>query len=63
MNIGRSNSGLGLNNKKDKVKRLITENKIDILCLKETELESNYPTNILSFKGFNFGATFNTEKV
>ena len=47
LNIATLNLCLGLKNKKEEIKRLIIDNKIDILCTQETELESNYPTNIL----------------
>ena len=56
INIGTLNLCLGLKNIKDEVKRLVTTKKLDILCLQETELESNFPTDILSFKGYDFAA-------
>ena len=43
---------LGLKNKKDYVLDVIRENEIDICCLQETEIESSFPTGILSFKGY-----------
>ena len=63
MIIGTLNLCLGLKNKKDEVKRLIAENKIEILCLQETELESDYPTNILSFRGYCIETERNTGKI
>ena len=63
INIGTLNLCLGLKNKKDEVKRLLSTNKLDILCLQETELESNYPTDILAFKGFAFEAENNRNKI
>ena len=57
------NLRLGLRNKKDEIERIITTNKIDILCLQETELESDYPTNILSFRGFNLETEINKTKI
>ena len=63
LNIGTLNLCLGLNNKKGEIQRLIIDNKIDILCVQETELESNYPTNILSFAGYHFEPKNNTEKI
>ena len=63
INIGTLNLCLGLKNKKDEVKRLLSTNKLDILCLQETELESNYPTDILAFKGYAFEAENNRNKI
>ena len=63
LNIGTLNLCLGLGNKKDEVKRLITANCIDVLCLQETELESDFPTDILSFKGHAIETEINKNKV
>ena len=63
LNIGTLNLCLGLRNKKDEVKRLITANCIDVLCLQETELESDFPTDILSFKGHAIETEINKNKV
>ena len=52
--IASLNLCLGLRNKKEEVKRLIIENEIDILCLQEIEIPSNYPTSLLTFSGYNF---------
>ena len=49
MKIGTLNLCLGLKNKKEEVKHLIKTNNIDILCLQETELEKDYPVEILTF--------------
>ena len=45
---------LGLRNKKDYVGKMIKENKVDIMCLQEIDIEPNYPHNILNFKGYDF---------
>ena len=45
---------LGLANKKDLVKQIIIQEKIDIMCVQETELKSNMDHNLLSFPGYNF---------
>lgn len=50
--IGTLNLCLGLSNKKDLVKKMIIDEKIDILCLQETELEINVDQNLMSFNGF-----------
>ena len=60
--IASLNLCLGLRNKKEEVKRLIIENEIDILCLQETEIPSNYPTSLLTFSGFNFECESNDLK-
>ena len=46
--IATWNLCLGLPNKKDTVLRVLESEKIDICCLQETEIDENYPTNILS---------------
>ncbi len=56
--IGSLNLCLGLANKKDLVKQTIAREKIDILCLQETELNNEMDHNLLSFPGF----TYETEK-
>ena len=48
MKIATWNLCLGLPNKKDNVLRELESNKIDVCCLQETEIDENYPTNILS---------------
>ena len=45
---------LGLRNKKEEIKRLIKEKKIDILCLQETEIPNDYPIELLTFSGYNY---------
>ena len=62
MKIATLNLCLGLKNKKDMVKGLIIENKLDILCVQEIEVQSDVPRNILSIKGFNFEAESNSKK-
>ena len=47
--IGTLNLCLGLKNKKEEVKQLIKANNIDILCIQETELEKDFPVEILTF--------------
>ena len=50
--IGSLNLCLGLSNKKDLIKNIIKDEKIDILCLQETELEINFDHNLMSFSGY-----------
>ena len=52
--IASLNLCLGLKNKKEAVKRLILENNIEIMCLQETEVPLDFPTDLLTFKGFNY---------
>ena len=53
-NIATLNLCLGLPNKKNLVKEIIINEKIDILCLQETELRINFDHNLLSFPGVNY---------
>ena len=39
---------LGLPNKKDTVLHELEVNQIDVCCMQETEIEKNYPTDILA---------------
>ena len=49
--IASWNVCLGLANKKDVVSKMITENKIDICCLQETDIPVDYNHELLSFRG------------
>ena len=51
-----------MRNKKDYVSKVINEQKLDIVCLQETDIEPSYPLNILTFKGYNFLSENNTIK-
>ena len=62
MKIATWNLCLGLPNKKDTVLRELESNKIDICCMQETELEKNYPINILSTPTYEFESEKNTGK-
>ena len=62
MKIATWNLCLGLPNKKDTVLRELESNKIDICCMQETELEKNYPINILSTPTYEFESEKNTVK-
>ena len=44
------NACLGISNKKDLITQMINDNKIDILCLQEVELDQNVPNHMMSFK-------------
>ena len=60
--IGTLNLCLGLKNKIESIKRIIKDNEIDICCLQETEIEHDFPVNILSFKGYNYESEINNQK-
>ena len=60
--IATLNLCLGLKNKKDLIRELISENKIDILCAQEIEVHNDVPRKILSIKGFNFEVESNSKK-
>ena len=60
--IASLNLCLGLKNKKEEVKRLIIENEIDILCVQETEIQLDYPINLLTFSGYNYESESNNLK-
>jgi exonuclease III len=52
--IATLNLCLGLPNKKKVVKEIIINEKINILCLQETELQIHLDHNLLSFLGANY---------
>ena len=60
--IATLNLCLGIKNKKNAVKKLIEEDKIDILCLQETELQNDFPIKLLTFRGYNYENESNTTK-
>ena len=60
--IATLNLCLGIKNKKEAVRTLIEENKIDILCLQETEITPDFPTKLLTFGGYNYESEKNNIK-
>ena len=54
MKIGTLNLCLGLKNKKLLVSGLLKQEKIDICCLQEVDLERDYDPELLSFPGYIF---------
>ena len=54
---------LGLENKKDYVSSVINDKQIAICCLQEVELESSYPMDILSFRGYTLETEWNDTKL
>ena len=59
--IATLNLCLGLPGKKETVKQIIIKEKIDILCLQETEI-ANIDASLLSFKGYTFENENNSAK-
>ena len=55
------NFSQGLQLKKNIVKETIIFNKIDILCLQETEINPNLNHNLLSFPGYGVEVECNSE--
>ena len=62
LKIATWNLCLGLPNKKDVVLRELESNNIDVCCMQETELEKNYPVDILSTPIYEFESEKNTDK-
>ena len=58
--IGTLNLCLGLPNKKEIVKGIINDEKIDVLCLQETEIEINVDRNLMSFPGYLYESESNS---
>ena len=51
--IATINLCLGLQNKKNLIKETILNEKINLLCMQETELNQNLDHNLLLFPGFS----------
>ena len=62
LRIATWNLCFGLQNKKDIVLDVLQENNIDLCCLQETEIEKNYPTNILSSVNYELEVENNDTK-
>ena len=60
--IATLNLCLGLKNKKEEIKRMVEDNKIDILCVQETEVIKDYPIELLTFRNFNYENEMNDLK-
>ena len=60
--IATLNLCLGLKNKKEEIKRIVEDNKIDILCVQETEVIKDYPIELLTFRNFNYENEMNDLK-
>ena len=53
LKVATLNLCLGLKYKKDLVKNVLIENKIDILMMQETEIESEFNYELLKIPGYN----------
>ena len=53
MKIASWNVCLGLTTKKDIVSKQIVNNKIDICCIQEAEIQNGFPINNLTFKDYS----------
>ena len=62
MKIATWNVCLGLKNKKIYVREKILEEQIDICCIQECDIPSDYPSNILSFRNYNLEVENNSIK-
>ena len=60
--IGTWNLCLGLANKKDLVTETLKRNEIIICGLQETEIENNFPENLLSCSGYTIELEMNNDK-
>ena len=60
LKISTLNLCLGLPNKKDLVKTMLIKEKIDVLCLQETELPYNLDHSLMSLVDFQYESELNT---
>ena len=60
--IGTWNLCLGLANKKDLVIEALKRNEIIVCGLQETEIDKNFPENLLSCGGYSIELEMNNEK-
>ena len=62
LKIATLNLCLGLKFKKDLVKNIIMENKIEILVMQETEVEPDFYMDLLNIPGYGFESVNNRFK-
>ena len=62
LKIGTLNLCLGLKGKKDLVKNILMENKIDILAIQEVEIGPDFDENTLVIPGYTLETENNTHK-
>ena len=58
--VATLNLCLGLQNKKNLIKETILNEKINLLCMQESEINKNLDHSLLSFPGFNIETENNT---
>ena len=54
---------LGLKNKRDIVKELMLTENVDVFCLQETELESNFDENLMQIPGYTLEVENNQNNI
>lgn len=62
MKVASWNLCLGLRNKRDYVSRVIEDEKIDVCCLQEADIDKEYPNEILSIKDYSLDVDKNDVK-
>ena len=62
MIISTLNLCLGLKHKMLEIEQLLIENKIDVLCLQEMEVEIFFDSNLLAINGYRLELENNSEK-
>ena len=62
MTISTLNLCLSMKHKKLEIEQLLTENKIDGMCLQETEVEKTFDSNLLAINGYRLEHENNSEK-
>ena len=63
MKIASWNVCLGILNKKDIIEQVIKDNNIDICCIQEIEIPSDFPINNLTFKEYAIETEQNEYKI
>lgn len=62
LKIATLNLCLGLKNKKLLVTKMLNEEKIDVLCIQETEIDISSDVNLLKIPGFELELELNSTK-
>ena len=60
--VATLNLCLGLKHKKLMIEHMLNENRIDILCLQEVDIENGYEHDLLKIKGYAFEQEVNSIK-
>ena len=62
LKIASWNLCLGLSNKRDLVLDELIKNEVDLCCLQDTELDPDYPVNLLNSRHYDYETENNTTK-